>query len=408
MAAGAPAAAELFATSGFARAASLRMLDLTAEVWTDDPDAGELVAELYAPLEGSGAAPHTFVLGRAPVEGGSGYFAAVDGSVIVRTPARGIAFANLVFEMNQLAIETTAGVRLHAAAAALGEGAVVLPGAMGAGKSTLVAGLVRRGLDYITDEVVAVAAETGGVRPYAKPISLGHPPVALGAVSWAAAPPGRVFLGATGLVPATALGTVCSDPTPLRLVVLPTYGPGARTHVEQLRGGEAVAAIAAHTFHLDQPATLPRLATFVADVPVLRLVSGDLDEACTAVLDALAGVRGSTAPGAGVAITDRPLARGRDDAAIVDGSVVVFAAGEVHVLNGGAGLIWDACTGRVSLAEIARDLAAQLGHAETTDARRGAGGRGRPRRAGARRCRPGSARGHQADPRTPPGVLRLR
>lgn len=46
----------------------------------------------------------------------------------------------------------------HAAALALGSQGVVLFGKSGSGKSTLAAGLILRGFDYLTDEVIAIPA----------------------------------------------------------------------------------------------------------------------------------------------------------------------------------------------------------------------------------------------------------
>jgi hypothetical protein len=49
---------------------------------------------------------------------------------------------------------------------------LVFAGVMEAGKTTLVAGLVRAGFGYLTDEAGAIERETLLIQPYPKPLSL--------------------------------------------------------------------------------------------------------------------------------------------------------------------------------------------------------------------------------------------
>ena len=194
-------ASEIFGAEGWNRSSRLRLLDFDVAIHSPDPTVIDLVDELYGPLRISGEARHALFLGPAPARDHPGYFAALDGSMLVRTPARSIAFAHLLFEANQQAIEQTAGVtRMHASAAALDDAAVVMPGAMGAGKSTLVAGLMTRGFAYLTDEVVALDPSSGAVVPYPKPLSLGTPPESLGPVDWEPSLDAQAYLGASGVV----------------------------------------------------------------------------------------------------------------------------------------------------------------------------------------------------------------
>jgi len=74
----------------------------------------------------------------------------------------------------QIAERTSGGLLLHSAAVAWNGRAVVLPGASGAGKTTLCAHLVQRGLSYLTDELAmmsfredAAATVEGFCRPMA-------------------------------------------------------------------------------------------------------------------------------------------------------------------------------------------------------------------------------------------------
>ena len=213
-----------------------------------------------------------------------------------RTPAPSIAFAHLLWQANREAIDRTRGhVLVHAAAAARGDVAVILPGAMNAGKSTLVAGLAARGLEYVTDELVAIDPGTGRIRPYAKYLSLGDHLAAT-----IPEPPESVlpYLGSLRLLPVSALRVPpASQPAMPRLVVAPVYEPGAPASIERIRPAAALLALAEHTFHLpsDAPRALAALADVVAGSECFRLVSGDLDAACDAVLAALDDVTAAVA-----------------------------------------------------------------------------------------------------------------
>ena len=49
------------------------------------------------------------------------------------------------------------------------------------------------------------------------------------------------------------------------------------------------------------------------------------------------------------------------DTVIVNGDAVVYAGGQVHVLNPQAALVWQSCDGRVSVTELAEELAGSFG-----------------------------------------------
>ena len=281
---------ERFGAEGWVRTHQLRLLDCEVVLHTDSEALARAVNGLFVNTvsDVDVAAAHELFVGRALGPEGSGYFLALDGVVLLRSVAPTVVFRHLIFHMNQLAIEHTSGVRLHAGAAASGDSTVVIPGAMGAGKSTLVAGLIRRGLDYVTDEVVAFDAG-GRIRRYLKPLSLGRPPAVLGDVAWVPPSGAERFVGAFGVVPPEVLGPVSATAalTPA-LVVLPTYERGVATTVEELAGSDFLAAIAAHTFQLELPGAFADLARVLGEIPGIRVRSGDLTSACDVVLDRLA------------------------------------------------------------------------------------------------------------------------
>ncbi len=284
-------ATALLAASGWYHSARLRLLNFDVSIHSDSLPVTKLIDELYAPTAIEGAATSALMIGATTYLGAPGYFAALDGEVLVRSTAPTVAFAHLLFEANQQAIDRSPGlVRLHASAVAHDGGVLAFPGPMGAGKSTLVAGLVLRGLRYLTDEVVALDPETGEICPYAKPISLGIAPAALGSVSWKPPSGSEAFLGSAGLVPASALGTSETERRPLGAIVMPRYVKGVGTTIDRVDAAEALGQLAAHTFHLDEPGTLATLAGLVGEIPTYTLTSGNLDGAVDAVLNVVDGL----------------------------------------------------------------------------------------------------------------------
>ena len=61
---------------------------------------------------------------------------------------------------------------IHSAVVAKNGRCVMLPGAPGAGKSTLCSGLATRGWQLLSDELALISCETGKIAPFPRPISL--------------------------------------------------------------------------------------------------------------------------------------------------------------------------------------------------------------------------------------------
>ncbi len=108
--------------------------------------------------------------------------------------------------------------------------AILIPGKSHAGKTTLVAELVRAGAEYYSDEYAVLDAR-GWVHPFPRPLSIRQglderprrtPPEALGGVSG-------------------------SRPLRIGLVVSTEYREGAAWNPEALSSGQAVLALLAHT-----------------------------------------------------------------------------------------------------------------------------------------------------------------
>jgi hypothetical protein len=264
---------------------SLGLLDFDVVVRVPDAELAAHLTHLWRPLvrEGGAAADgaHRLTLS----ETATGYEVHLDATRLLATPAKSIALQSLLWHANRQAIDRSQeSVLVHASAAAHAGTALVLPGPMGAGKSTLVAALVRAGLDYLTDEVVAIDPGSGLVRPYPKYLSLDR--------EHGAAPPSaavRAFLGDTTLVAPDDLrpGAAAREPAQPRLVVNPRYERGATATLTPLRPAAALAALAQHAFHVeaDAPRTLEVLGALVEQSRCYELVSGDVPGATRALLD---------------------------------------------------------------------------------------------------------------------------
>ena len=180
---------------------------------------------------------------------------------------------------------------LHAACAVRDGHLVLLPAASGGGKSTTVAGLVRAGWAYVTDEASILDAATLEVQPYPKPISIDHG-------AWPLFPElaDRLRSDETCLVPATRLQAASSTSSlatsavatggPVAAVVAPSYHPGVATELQPLTPGALLMLLAQSTFAFneDGPRHLRCLAELTRRSVGYRLVIGDLDQA-VALLD---------------------------------------------------------------------------------------------------------------------------
>jgi hypothetical protein len=150
--------------------------------------------------------------------------------------------------------------------------AIILPGPSRAGKTTMVAGLVKAGAVYFSDEY-AVLDEKGRVHPFAKPLSL------------------RQTRRSRQLeTPVETLGgTTARSPLPVGLVVMAKYRGGARWNPETLSPGEGALAIMANTIAARRwpTLTLSVLGAVADRAPVIRSDRGEAHEVAHKLLAAL-------------------------------------------------------------------------------------------------------------------------
>ena len=225
----------------------------------------------------------------APTQGRAG--AVVRGDELMGTslqPSRIMAL--LQWSLNRRVIETACVDRLvlHAGCVAHDGAALVLAGRMEAGKSTLTAGLLDLGFEYLTDEAVAVAEDLT-VEGYAKPLSLDPG-------SWSTLPhlepdvPDELhpYLAQQWQVGVSAVDQSV-NPQRLQALVLTRYQADAPTTCEPAPPRWALAELAHCTF-VPEGQVLPaerihELAHLIEVVPAFRMVVGDLASAARAVTD---------------------------------------------------------------------------------------------------------------------------
>jgi hypothetical protein len=153
---------------------------------------------------------------------------------------------------------------LHAGVVGWRGRAILLPGRTHAGKSTLVAALVRAGATYYSDEYALVDAG-GRVHPYPRALSL------------------RRARGPVRVKP-ERLGRVGRAPLPVGAVVLCRFG--ARTRLEPMSPGRAVLALLQQTVAARaQAATaMARLARIASTAPVVAGTRGEARDFARALL----------------------------------------------------------------------------------------------------------------------------
>jgi len=204
-----------------------------------------------------------------------------DGERLATGRSTAAVLGGLAWHINRSVIEHSVDryVLMHSASATLAGVTVVLAADMESGKTTTVAGLLRSGFDYVTDEAVALDPETCLVSPFPKTLSLDPG-------SWPLFPECAPRISGHRLqwfVEPYRLGsTVATAPvTAPEIVLFPKYVAGATTEVLPVSPAEATHELARMTFdfarhprrNLETAARVARTATCA------RLRIGDLEEA---------------------------------------------------------------------------------------------------------------------------------
>jgi hypothetical protein len=202
-------------------------------------------------------------------------------------PARAVSL--LVRHVNATGLNAARDcVVVHAGAVARHGRAILLPGRSGAGKTTLVAALLRAGFQYLSDEA-AVLRPDGRIWPYAKPLSIsrGAQPLFAELRPEHPALPG-LGEGGDWQVPAHRIGgaDVWAGPATPAAVVAFAYEPGLPARLAPLSRARALIAMMESGIFPGPSgrSALERLRALTADCATWTLTHADAHEAA-AVLD---------------------------------------------------------------------------------------------------------------------------
>jgi HprK-related kinase A len=227
----------------------------------------------------------------------------LDSKAIIRNATFSDVLGYFLWHVMREAVAFAPGVIVHAGVVARGGRAVVLPGRSGSGKSTLVAGLLRAGFSFLSDELAAFDPVSGNVLPVPRALSLKRG-------SWSLLPEleresiasgGK--LGDVLMIPPSAIGSQRTGRSSVvRFVVAPTYVEGSALQLVPVTRAEGLLDLAQNAFNLDRLGSegFAQLGRVAAGASCYRLIAGSLDEAVTSVVqlfdaasardDALAGV----------------------------------------------------------------------------------------------------------------------
>lgn len=258
------------------------------------PDA-ELIAEVDAFLAGAlDDRPATTWIDLEPEPGGSIVLTSTDEW---RFPSRDGLFAQLPGVVNEHAARSHDRAVLHAGAVRTPRGEVLLvPGAVDAGKSTLIGALVRSGCDYLGDESIAVRPGTLDLIAYPKPLTLDATSRSVLGLPPSADPHLAVDALRSDVV------RLAGDVGPLDAVVLAEYvgprpthpdGRGDTTDATRLDPTAAARALLTNCLNLERAGRvgLEDLCRVAESVPVIRIRHrGSVDLAEEIVARGVAGI----------------------------------------------------------------------------------------------------------------------
>ena len=279
----------------------LTALSYRFSICCDDAALAAHISSLLSSLHDAGGdagtdadpAPHCYTLTASPAQPGA-VDVRRDGELVQSGLAPGVAVGWLVWDVNRVAAELSAEHLLfHSGGVEASGVGILVPAASGSGKSTLTAGLVRAGLGYLSDELVALeldgaagAARLGRLLPYPKPITVkagSFGVLADMAPDQMAGPGDDEWLVPVGPGTGRRIGVACEP----GYVVVPRYDPSAETALVALSETEAFLTLALHAVNLlpHGQAGSEALGALASGCACYSLAFSDLGAACALVLD---------------------------------------------------------------------------------------------------------------------------
>lgn len=272
---------------------SYRALGHSFRVRSDDPEVGDYIEAVFREFRTDEPAATTYSLMDRRPHRKAAYALFSDDVRVGLSRSRSRALATLLWHVNQEVVRLTDSrfVQWHASAAVRQGVCVVMPAPMESGKTTTVAGLLRHGYQYLTDEAVAVDEQSLLVEPFPKALSIDRG-------SWGVLPelqPGLRLVEEQWQVPPRSIRPdIVAEPTAPRLIVTPCFRRGSVTELRPLRRAEALVLVAQSTFRFteDPARNLQVSARVLQGCDCFELVIGDLATAVARIdglVDAVLG-----------------------------------------------------------------------------------------------------------------------
>ncbi len=206
-----------------------------------------IVDFLYRHIPEAGRLPPHVVYRLAAARESDQLFLYRDGKLFYRNASDGAVAEILLGDTcHNLAKESRGGLLFHAAALEWAGKGIMLPGTMGAGKTTLAAWLVAKGLRYLTDELVFLPHGLDRIEAFTRPLNLKHPSIRAlqDQVDFSRLSDSVLCNAHSCLVPHNLLGS--GDPTEsaaIGLLLFPHYVPDAEPALEALSRAQAGLAL---------------------------------------------------------------------------------------------------------------------------------------------------------------------
>jgi len=247
-------------------------------------EVAEAIGQLFALMgASSGASP----IGEVRLErSDADTLLLVDGKEINRNSDGFRLLRHLYREVVRRFIErNTELVWLHAGCAGSGDHAVILPGAWGRGKSTLVLELYKSGWQFLSDDIVPIDPATGRAIPFP-----GMPQVR---ASDGKALSRNQISGLSKSAAAIDPARVAPGAQPVSAIVFPHFLPEAETQFVTMSPAQAVGELLENclSFQNNTDATIETLCALVENLPAYRLHFSDACEAAEMIVRLQASVR---------------------------------------------------------------------------------------------------------------------
>ncbi len=193
---------------------------------------------------------------------------------------------------------TKDALAIHAGAVSFKGEAVVLPAPPNHGKTTTVAGLVRGGFDYLSDEAAFIEPSTGEVIPFPRPLAMAESSIeAISRLSENLPDDHPSFSDdRIHVLPDYIRAGAIGRPCPVRFVVAPSYAPGEPTRLEPISRAEGIRVLVDNSFNFELfgGEGLQLLRRVVLNADCYRLSIGDLDSAVRAIKQVVEGSEQNT------------------------------------------------------------------------------------------------------------------